>query len=210
MSKVLCVVCNPKSTEDSRSQLVASHFLDEYKKTNPHSTIETINLFEHPISRIDNDVLNGWKKLRTGVEFENLNTDEKLKVKKIDESTHHFASFEKYLFITPMWNLGFPAELKMYIDSVCVAGKTFAYTAAGPVGLLNDQGKKCMLIHAIGGFHQHKPEDHSEPYLRSIINFMGIESFDSLVVEGVDALPAQSDIIINKAIEKAKIMAREF
>lgn len=210
MSKVLCIVCNPKSIEESRSQLVASHFIDEYKKAHPHSTMETINLFEHPIPRVDSDVLNGWKKLRSGVDFTSLNSHEKLKITKIEESTHHFTSFDKYLFITPMWNLGFPAELKMYIDSVCVAGKTFAYTAAGPVGLLNDQGKKCVLIHAIGGFHHNKPEDHSEPYLKSIINFMGIESFESLVVEGVDALPAQSESIVNKAIEKAKAMARDF
>jgi FMN-dependent NADH-azoreductase len=36
----------------------------------------------------------------------------------------------------PMYNLSVPAQLKAWIDRVCVAGRTFQYTATGPVGLL--------------------------------------------------------------------------
>ncbi len=34
-----------------------------------------------------------------------------------------------------MYNLMIPAELKSWVDTVNVAGKTFKYTAEGPVGL---------------------------------------------------------------------------
>ncbi|WP_312108379.1 FMN-dependent NADH-azoreductase, partial [Stenotrophomonas indicatrix] len=35
----------------------------------------------------------------------------------------------------PMYNFSIPSTLKAWIDRVAVAGKTFKYTEAGPVGL---------------------------------------------------------------------------
>jgi hypothetical protein len=84
-----------------------------------------------------------------------------------------------------MFNLGFPAEFKMYIDAICVVGKTFAYTPTGSVGLLKDQGRKCLHIHSSGGFHYGKDDDYSVPYLKSTMGFLGIEDFEAIVVEGL-------------------------
>jgi FMN-dependent NADH-azoreductase len=107
-----------------------------------------------------------------------------------------------------MWNLGFPAELKMYIDAVCVVGKTFRYTERGVEGLL--RGKKCLHIHATGGFHHGKPEDHSVPFLRSIMHFMGVDDFESIVLEGLDAVPHKADEIRLSAAKRAHELARTF
>ena len=109
-----------------------------------------------------------------------------------------------------MWNLGFPPELKIYIDSVCVAGKTFTYTPTGPVGLLTDKGKKCLHIHSSGGFHYGKTEDHSVPYLKSIMHFIGVDDFEAIVVEGVDAFPDRIEELKRVAIEKAINIATQF
>ena len=35
----------------------------------------------------------------------------------------------------PMYNFGIPSQLKAWIDRIAVAGKTFRYTAEGPLGL---------------------------------------------------------------------------
>ncbi len=117
---------------------------------------------------------------------------------------------DKYVFVTPMYNLGFLAGLKMYIDSVCVVGKTFVYTATGPVRLLKDQGRKCLHIHSSGGFHFGKKEDHSVPYLKSIMGFMGIEDFEAIVVEGVDAIPDRAETFKVAAAERARKVAIQF
>jgi len=98
----------------------------------------------------------------------------------------------------------------MYIDAVCVVGKTFTYTPTGPVGLLKDQGRKCLHIHSSGGFHFGKDEDHSVPYLKSIMGFMGIYDFKAIVVEGVDAIPDRAGEFKEFAIEKARNMAVKF
>lgn len=121
-----------------------------------------------------------------------------------------FVASDKYVFVTPLWNLSFPAELKMYIDVVCVVEKTFKYTPTGPVGLLGDHGKKCLHIHSSGGFHYGKKEDHSVPYLKSITNFMGIKDFEAIVVEGVDAIPERAEEFIRRAKEKTMEVAARF
>lgn len=201
MSKLLCIICNPKPTDTSRSSMVAKEFLASYQNQNPDNQVDIINLFDYEHARIDADVLDGWNLLRQGINFDELNAAQQKKISRIYQAADNFITYDKYVFVTPMWNLGFPAELKMYIDSVCVAGKTFAYTAQGPKGLLD--GKKCLHIHSNGGFHFGKEEDHTIPYLKSVMNFMGVEQFDHILIEGVDAMPDKAGSIIDKAIEQA-------
>jgi len=78
------------------------------------------------------------------------------------------------------------------------------------VGLLKAQGRKCLHIHSNGGLHYGKEEDHSVPYLMSIMGFMGIEDFEAVVVEGVDAIPDRADEFKSAAIEKARSIAVQF
>jgi FMN-dependent NADH-azoreductase len=98
----------------------------------------------------------------------------------------------------------------MYIDAVCVVGKTFVYTPTGAEGLLKNQGRKCLHIHSNGGFHYGKKDDHSVPYLKSIMGFMGIEDFEAVVVEGVDAVPDKAESFKAAAGEKARTFANQF
>jgi len=210
MAKILYVTCNLKPEEASRSLTIGKRFLDEYIAQHPDDEIHILDVYRDNIQRIDSDVLTGWGKLRTGVGLPGLTSDEQRKVTRIWKHADQFIAADKYVFVTPMYNLGFPAELKIYLDAVCVVGKTFAYTPTGPVGLLKNQGKKCLHIHSSGGFHFGKDDDHSVPYLRSIMGFMGVEDFEAIVAEGLDALRDRSDAIKVAAIEKAQKLAAHF
>jgi len=210
MANLLYVTCNLKPVEHSRSLSVGKKFLDEYLTRNPDVEVHFLDLYRDNIQRIDTDVLSGWGKMRSGAGFASLTNDEQRKVGRIWKHADQFAAADKYVFVTPMFNLGFPAEFKMYIDAVCVVGKTFAYTPTGPVGLLKDQGKKCLHVHSSGGFHYGKEEDHSVPYLRSIMNFMGINDFETIVVEGVDAVPEKEEEVKKLAIRQAIAAAAKF
>jgi FMN-dependent NADH-azoreductase len=75
----------------------------------------------------------------------------------------------------PMYNLSIPSALKAWIDYVVRAGRTFQYTATGPVGLVS--GKKLVLFLASGGLYSEgpfKPYDFQETYLRAILGFIGL------------------------------------
>lgn len=210
MKKILCITCNPKEKSKSTSQLVAGVFLDEYRKNHPDDVITEINLFHYDIARIDADVLNAWESIKKNKGMEQLSETQKNKINKIHQNADYFSSFDKYIFVTPMWNLSFPAELKMYLDSVCVVGKTFSYTPNGAIGLLSDKDKKCLCIHSNGGLHYGKVEDHSIPYLISIMRFMGVDNYSSIVIEGVDAQPGNAHRYIEMAANKACSMAITF
>jgi len=210
MKKLLYVTCNLKPTEQSRSLSVGKEFLDEYLRHHPDDEVHFLDLYRDNIQRIDADVLSGWGKMRNGASFASLTIDEQRKVGRIWKHADQFIAADKYIFVTPMYNLGFPAEFKTYIDAVCVVGKTFSYTPTGPKGLLKDQGRKCLHIHSSGGFHFGKDEDHSVPYLKSIMGFMGIDDFEAIVLEGVDAIPDRANEFMGAAAEKARDKAVNF
>ena len=48
------------------------------------------------------------------------------------------------------------------------------------------------------------------PYLKSIMGFMGIDDFEAVVIEGVDALPDQAETLRSAAVEKARNVAGWF
>lgn len=210
MAKLLYVTCDLKPVEHSCCLSIGRAFLNKYLRFNPMDEIHFLDLYRDNIQRIDIDVLNAWDKMRNGVAFDFLNKDEKRKIDRIWKHADQFIEADKYLFITPMFNLGFPAELKMYIDAICVAGKTYVQTSAGPVGVLQNQGRKCLHIHSSGGFHYGKEEDHSVPYLRSIMSFMGINDFETIVIEGIEILPELAEQFKSMAIEKVLRVASRF
>ncbi|QEM68764.1 FMN-dependent NADH-azoreductase [Geobacter sp. FeAm09] len=210
MAKLLYVTCNLKPVEHSRSLSIGKVFLNKYVQFNPQDEIAFLDLYRDNIQRIDTDVLNGWEKIRGGGSLASLNDDEKRKIGRIWRHVDQFVTADKYLFVTPMFNLGFPAEFKIYIDTICVDGMTFTHTPAGPVGLLKDQGRKCLHIHSTGDFHFGKDDDYSVPYLRSIMHRMGIDDFEAIVIEGCDRRPDLAEQFRRAAVEKALDAATRF
>ncbi|GAB6904270.1 FMN-dependent NADH-azoreductase [Desulfosarcina cetonica] len=210
MASLLYITCNLKPVEQSRSLTVAKAFLDTYLQYHPNDRIDFVDVYRDPVQRIDMDVLSGWQKLQEGIDFAALTEHEQRKILNINSTAEQFADADKYAFVTPMWNLNFPAELKMYLDTVCVLGKTFIYTENGPVGLLGGKGKKCLHIHSSGGFHYGKAEDHSVPYLKALMNFMGIDLFQAVVIEGVDAIPHMATEFVKKACDECHRIATTF
>jgi FMN-dependent NADH-azoreductase len=95
----------------------------------------------------------------------------------------------------PMYNFGVPHQLKAWIDSIAVAGRTFRYTEAGPVGLAG--GKRVIVAYSSGGFH--REDDFVEPYLRRVFGLFGIDDITVVRAEGVNVTPE----IRQQAIEQA-------
>src|SRR5216684_4681217 len=97
---------------------------------------------------------------------------------------------DEYVFGVPMHNFSIPSTLKLWIDQVARAGKTFSYGADGPKGLL--KGKKATLLIASGGVYEHGTAMESlnfvTPYLRAVFGFLGITDVKFIAVEGTAQL----------------------
>lgn len=212
MAKVLYITAHPNDETQSFSMAAGKVFIDTYKQAHPNDEIVHVDLYKENIPYIDTDVFSGWGKLQSGKAFDELSSEEKAKVGRLGELCDQFVSADKYVFVTPMWNFSFPPLMKAYIDAVAVAGKTFKYTAEGPVGLLKD--KKALHIQARGGIYSEGPAaelEMGDRYLRAVVGgFFGVPSFESLFIEGHAAMPDKAQEIKENAIARAKDLAQTF
>lgn len=97
---------------------------------------------------------------------------------------------DEYVFGVPMHNFSIPSTLKLWIDQIVRAGKTFSYSATGPKGLLT--GKKATLLLASGGEYGKGSAlaslDFVTPYLRTVLGFIGITDVTIITAGGTSQL----------------------
>jgi FMN-dependent NADH-azoreductase len=211
MAQVLYITAHPHDDTVSYSMAVGKAFIEQYREANPNDEVIYLDLYKEDIPQIDVDVFSGWGKLQSGSSFDELSEEEKRKVTRLGELSDQFVAADKYVFVTPLWNFSFPPVMKAYIDSICVAGKTFKYTEQGPIGLLGD--KKALHIQARGGVYSEGPAaalEMGHRYIGIIMQFFGINNFEGLFVEGHNQYPDRAQEIKQDAINRAKDLARTF
>ncbi|OGX78850.1 FMN-dependent NADH-azoreductase [Exiguobacterium sp. SH31] len=204
MKKVLYVSANPKPTELSYSKQVAEAFMTKLQKENASLEVEAIELYDVDVQEIDGDVLSAWGKFASG---EALTDVEASKVATMNGMLEKFMEADLYVFATPMWNFFFPARMKMFLDSVLSAGKTFRYTEQGPVGLL--ENKQAIHIQGTGGIYTGTDLNFADAYLRQALAFVGVNEVTTLAVEGMNQFPDKIEDIVADATAKAEALAKE-
>jgi FMN-dependent NADH-azoreductase len=123
-----------------------------------------------------------------------------------DELIDEVIAADTLIIALPMYNFTIPSLLKAWVDHIARAGLTFKYTDTGPVGLL--QGKKAYLVSALGGQHEAGVSDFMRPYMRVIMNFIGISDVEFISAEGLNMgdEPREAGLAAaREAIEKAAL-----
>lgn len=101
----------------------------------------------------------------------------------------------------PMYNFGIPSTLKAWFDTVAVAGRTFHYTAEGPVGHL--VALRVVIVSSRGGaYADAHPADFQETYLRFMLGFLGV-SADRIEVVRAQGV-AMGETARNEALAQAQ------
>jgi FMN-dependent NADH-azoreductase len=97
---------------------------------------------------------------------------------------------DEYVFGVPMHNFSIPSTLKLWIDQIVRAGKTFSYGATGPKGLLT--AKKATLLLASGGEYGKGSAmasfDFVTPHLQKVLGFIGIADVTIIAASGTAKL----------------------
>lgn len=101
-----------------------------------------------------------------------------------DELTTELMSTDLLVIGSPMHNFTVSASLKAWIDQVVRTDMTFKITEAGVEPLL--KGKKAIIVTSRGGFVAGTAYDFQEPYLRTILGFIGITDVTFVHAEGVN------------------------
>lgn len=206
MTTLLAVKGHPLDAKDSHAIQLLENFLTTYKETNPNDEIIVVNPYAADFPEIDGDITSGWHALMNGAQFNELTAAQQAKLAAFNGLTEQFEKADKVVIANPLWNLSIPSRLKAWFDTICVAGKTFKYTAEGPVGLVT--GKKALHIQASGGFYN--GQDFAAQYTRQLLNFIGISDFSEVLAEGLDFDPTKVDEIMAKATTEVKAAAKTF
>lgn len=208
MAKLLYVKVNPKEDQNSDSSKLANYFLQEYQIHNPSDEIEILDLYKADIPFLDVDVFRAWGKFASK---EKLTPVEQEKSERMDQLTDQFMAADKVVFSAPFWNLSFPPMLKAYMDTICIVGKTFHYTAEGAMGLLED--RPCLLIETRGGFYSEGSNaelEFSKKYLQAIMAFLGIQNFKAVIAEGLDVNSSNPDQMREDCRAELRDLAQTF
>ena len=198
MSKVLYIKANIKPEGVSRTFQVSDYFLEEYKKQHPGDEVLVLDLYQEKIDFLRPEDLEAMDQVN----------DETRKNTTILKYAYQFAEADKYVFAAPMWNLGSPAILKAYFDYITVAGITFHYTEEGAKGLL--QNKKAVHIVARGGEYGNAPYEMGDRYVKTILNFLGVNEIQTIAIENLDIIGADVSVKVEEGKEKAALIAKEF
>jgi FMN-dependent NADH-azoreductase len=123
-----------------------------------------------------------------------------------DELVDELIDADVIVIGAPMHNFSISSSLRTWIDHVVRAGRTFNYTDTGPKGHLT--GKKVFVLTARGGDYSEgsfmHAMDHQEPYLRTVLGFIGLDDVTFIHAQGLAMGDEASDGAIANA--KAAIM----
>lgn len=204
MSKLLVINAHPEANSTASFGLnVLDFFLKKYREhQSGEEIIEQINLYEDVVPMVDKTVLSAWRKQRNGKE---LTSEEHEVTRKMDKVLQQFKSARKYIIAYPLHNFNVPSKLKDYMDNIMIAKETFKYTENGSVGLLKD-GRSMVVIQGSGAIYTNNDwyteVEFSYKYLKSMFQFLGIEDFEIIRVQGTDIL--DKDEVLQKAYTEAE------
>ena len=126
-----------------------------------------------------------------------------------DAALDAFLAADVIVLGAPMYNFSIPSQLKAWIDSLAVAGKTFRYTEAGAEGLAG--GKKVIIASSRGGLYGADSPiafmDHQENYLRGFFGFIGVTDIAFVRAEGLALGPEQRRLALENAAADTTALA---
>ncbi|MCM3748107.1 FMN-dependent NADH-azoreductase [Paenibacillus pasadenensis] len=207
MATILFVKANDRPAEQAISVQMYNTFLDAYKSSHPQDTVIELDLYKEVLPFYGNTAITGMYKSSQGFE---LTSEEQEAVALVNKYVGQFLDADKVVFAFPLWNFTAPAPLINYVGYIAQAGKTFRYTAEGPVGLA--AGKKAVLLNARGGVYSEGPMAQVEASVRPIKGALGLFGVDvqELVIEGHNQLQDRAQDILRDGLDKVKTFAEQF
>ncbi|MEO6568208.1 MAG: NAD(P)H-dependent oxidoreductase [Opitutaceae bacterium] len=174
-SPVLLVIDASPRSERSHSRKLSAHYVAAWREAHPLGHTVNRDLAQDPPPFISEAWVVG-----AFAPAEDQPSDAREAIAVSNRYVDEFLAADEVLIATPMFNLNVPAALKAWIDQVVRAGRTFAATPEGFVGLA--KGKRVKVIVTSGGdYRPGTPAagyDFLSPYLRGIFGFIGISDVE--------------------------------
>jgi FMN-dependent NADH-azoreductase len=104
----------------------------------------------------------------------------------------------------PMYNFNIASQLKTWVDTLAVAGRTFRYRSdRTPEGLC--KGKRVVLISSRGNVYTAPSAfaklDHQEAYLIDFFTFLAVDRVDVIRAEGIASNPKRREHVLAETLD---------
>jgi FMN-dependent NADH-azoreductase len=168
--------------DGSQSRLIASEFIDRWRRSHPRTTVVERDLTADGIPHLSLATLGA-----SATPAATRSVAERQAAALADTLIEEVEAADVIVIAAPMYNFSIPSTLKAWIDHIARAGRTFRYGAAGAEGLL--KGRKVFIVTGRGGIYSGnspaKSMDFQEPYLRTILGFLGLDDVTFIHAEGL-------------------------
>ena len=182
----------------SVSRQVSAAIVDRLRQATPSLEVIYRDLTQTPLAHLSGSHLAAAQGAPAPAE---LGPDLAASAAALDE----FLAADIVVIGAPMYNFTIPSQLKAWIDRVLVAGKTFKYDANGPQGLAG--AKRVIVAISRGGYYgAGSPAaalEHLETYLRGVFGFMGIQTPEFIIADGIQVGPEHREKSIASALQAA-------
>jgi len=175
------------STETAQSRGLSTRIIDELRALGKSLEVTVRDLNER-LPQVD----------RAWIEANNTpvedHTDEQKKILSLSNTLiAEIEAADTLIIGVALYNFSIPASLKLWIDLICRARKTFAYLDGNPKGLMT--GKKAIVCFASGGTPFGSDIDFASGYIRHILSFIGVKD--------ITFIAADNHLMDNQALTRA-------
>jgi FMN-dependent NADH-azoreductase len=190
MPQTLLEIDSSPLGERSLSRHLTHEFVGHWKQAHPDGRVTKRDLNATSISPIDA----AW--ITAVYTPEDQRTPEQRALLTLSDTLiAELQSADEYVIGVPMHNFSVPSVLKLWIDQIARRNKTFSYASGRPEGLL--KGKKATVLITSGGNYDAGTAMESfnfvEPYLRTVLGFLGVTNTTFLTAGGAAALNGTVD-----------------
>lgn len=205
MKKLLYIIANSKAEELSSSRTVSRRLVNAIIEKISDVELKELNLYEDHIPQLKGCYFEGRSAIVSSQARSKLTEEEQKEVATIEDLCDQFTAADIYILAAPMWSLSFPAPVKEYLDCIIQAEKTISFKNNKPQGLMNDKKRVFIYVQSSGANIPWilKPAlTKGLNYVHDIMRFIGITTFDELLVDDTGETEEERQNAIETATKK--------
>lgn len=203
MPTLLRIDSSSSQTGASVSRQLTAEFVEQWRLAHPGGTVIERDLTTSNLPPVTGEWIGASYTPESG------RTPKQHEVLAISDALiQELQTADEYIIGVPMYNFSIPAVLKLWIDQIARAGKTFSYEGGAAKGLLS--GKKATIVIASGGVYDRgtpaETMNFVEPYLRSILAFIGVTDVQFVNAGGTAQLShgVSRDVVLAPALQSIR------
>lgn len=193
MQTLLRIDSSPR-LERSFSRRLSEHFTDVWRGAHPEGSVFHRDLARSPLPMVNEDWIAG-----AFTAPHNRTPAQRDAIAVSDALIEELMAAGTIVIAAPMYNFGIPAALKAWIDQVVRMGRTVAPTHRGLL-----EGKRAVILATRGlGYGAGEAREHDDaqvPYLRRILQFMGINEIDAICADHLAGSDAMRELNMQRAL----------